>query len=292
MKKGIRIIRAVGCSILLGFLMVAPPAAADEELGWSDTAEFGFVATDGNTETSTLGFKNKLRRAWESSSFELKAGGIRVETTTTTSFAVGTTTSFIVTEESDTEVTAENYYLNGRFDHKLTDRFFWYTEAGWDRNEFAGIENRYTGVGGLGNIWKNEERIKFRTDYGLTYTKQDDVIENPEVDDTFLGFRFSWEYKHKFGENTTYSNDLSLDENLDETSDFRGDMINSVAVSMNEHLALKVSLQWLYDNEPSFELINLYDIDPGLPGAVLLGEVPEELDDLDTILTASLVINF
>ena len=283
-----------GLAVVLALAASAAPAfAADDSPGWSDTAEFSYVVTDGNSETSTLGFKNKLLRSWEGSALELNAGGIRAEATITDRlFAVGTVNDSDVTDETTAEVTAENYYLNGRYDRKLSEHAFWFAGAGWDRNEFAGIANRYTGFGGFGNTWADRDDLKFRTDYGLTYTKQDDVVENPEVNDAFMGFRFSWSYLHRFSDATTYGNDLVLDENLDETSDFRADMTNWVTVTMSERLALKVSLQWLYDNRPSFEQIDLFDIDPALPGATLLGQVPRELDDLDTIFTTSLVVTF
>ena len=259
------------------------PAKPDR---WTDAAEFSFVATAGNSETSTFGFKNTLARAWEKSSFELKAGGVRGESTTRTR-AVNLA-SPVVEETATTKLTAENYFLNGRYDRKITTRFFWYAGAGWDRNRFAGIQNRYSGVGGVGNIWKDEDRVKFRTDYALSYTNQENVVDVAGADDSFLGVRVSSKFLHKLGAVTTYGNDLVMDENLDETSDFRADMTNWVTVSMSARLALKVSLQWLYDNEPSFESID----DPGnqLPPAGLKASV--QLDDLDTIFTASLVASF
>jgi hypothetical protein len=107
-----------------------------------------------------------------------------------------------------------------------------------------------------------------------------------------MGLRVTSKYEHKFGETTTYWNETILDENLDETSDYRVNMINSVAVTMSDRLALKVSLQWLYDNEPAFEDVPVFDMDPSIPGAVLLGQVPRQLDELDTIFTTSLVVNF
>ena len=254
--------------------------------GWKDVAEFSFVATAGNSETSTLGFKNTLARAWEKSSFELKAGAVRGESTTK-SRAVDPTIPVIV-ETSTTSLTAENYFLNGRYDHKITEHFFWYTGAGWDRNRFAGIDNRYSGVGGVGNIWRDEDRVKFRTDYALSYTRQENVVDVAGVDDSFLGARLTSKFLHKLGDVTAYGNDLVVDENLDETSDYRADMTNWVTVSMSARLALKVSLQLLYDNEPSFELID--DLSSLLPPPGVKASV--QLDDLDTIFTASLVANF
>jgi len=282
---------------ILTAAVAAPGARAEEKkLGWADTAEFSYVATSGNSESQTLGFKNVLTRTWERSLFKLRAGGIRVETTSINRMAFATDPNFItsdnvkVVEDKETSTTAENYYLDGRYDRQITDRFFWYGGLGWDRNRFAGIENRYVAVGGVGNIWVDREELKFRTDYAMTYTDQEDVVTTPGVDDTFLGFRFSWDYLHKFGASTTYTNVLVVDENLDETSDWRADMINSVSVSMSDRLALKVSLQWLYDNEPSYEEVLVVSDILGNP--VTQTPVQVELDELDTIFTASLVVSF
>lgn len=287
--------RTTVLSIIVAAAAAAPRALADAPRpGWADTAELSFVATSGNTVTQTLGFKDKLTRTWERSLFTVNAGGIRVKTTTTDRFAVGPNTSnFIVFESERTDLTAENYYLNGRFDHNISARFFWFGGAGWDRNTFAGIQNRYTAVGGVGNIWRDDDHLRFRTDYGVTYTKQNDVVLNPLTNDKFAGARFSWSYLHRLGAATTYTNDLVLDENLDETKDLRANMINSLSVAMTKRLAIKASVQWLYDNRPSFKDIDLLDVNPTPPpNLIKTGTVPFELDRLDTIFTTSVVVNF
>jgi putative salt-induced outer membrane protein YdiY len=266
-----------------------PPASTGK---WSDVAEFGYVATSGNSETATLGFKNTLGRKWDKTSFELKTGGVRAQTTTTTRTAVGALPpgSFTVFEQKDTALSAESYFLSGRFDRKLSERVFWFAGGGWSRNRFAGIQNRYEAAGGVGNLWVDSDRVKFRTDYALSYTKEDDVVRAPNTRDTFAGFRFSWKFEHKLGATTTFGNELVLDENLNDTSDLRGDLINSVAVSMSRRLALKLSLQSLYDHQPAFRAIDL--LAPPPPGGAKIGTVLDELDTLDTIFTASLVVNF
>src|SRR5207245_928141 len=156
-------------------------------------------------------------------------------------------------ESSSSALTAENYFVNGRYDRKISDRFFWYAGAGWDRNRFAGIENRSTGAAGAGNIWVDTERAKFRTDYALTYTKQEDVVQSPELKDTFGGVRVTSKFEHKAGEIATFHNDITLDEDLRQTERWRGDMTNALSVVMSSHLALKVSLKWLYEHKPAFQ---------------------------------------
>jgi hypothetical protein len=42
-----------------------------------------------------------------------------------------------------------------------------------------------------------------------------------------------------------------------DASDYSFDMVNSVAVAMSKRLALKVSLQWLYNSEPALEEVDV-----------------------------------
>ena len=274
---------AVAVLLFAGLAAATPLFAEDPpKEGWSDIAEFSYVATAGNSQVRTLGFKNLLKRTWERASFELRAGAVRSESTNR-SWTVLSTGE--IDEESTTTLSAENYYLNGRYDRKITDRFFWYGGAGWERNRPSGLDSRYWGAGGVGNIWYDTDTMKFRTDYSLTYTKQQDVVQAPDFKDTFMGARFSSNYLQKFGTNTTYGNDFIVDENLNDTSDFRGDMTNWVAVTMSAWMALKVSLQWLYDHVPAYAEAN--DPGPFTPGPDLV-----QLDSLDTIFTVSLVAKF
>lgn len=258
----------------------------EEELGWKSLADLSWVVTSGNSETSTLGFKNKSVRRWLRSTWEINAGGIKVRNTIKDKFAVGTDTDFNIGET--TETPAENYFLNTRYDRLKGDNFFTYGGLGWDRNEPAGVENRYTASIGVGNRWIDEERVKFRTDYAATYTDQQDVVDDPTVDDTFAGLRVTVTFMHKLGENGVYLLDTIIDENLDETEDLRVDMTNSFAVSINSRLALKTSLQFKYDNLPALEQIPLFAV----AGGPQTGTVPREVDELDTFFTTSLVISF
>jgi len=253
------------------------------------------VATTGNAQTSTLGLKNSLVREHDKSRFEVKLGGIRVVTTDKNIFAVGTATDFDGVD-GDPKTTAESYYLNARYDRKITDRFFWFGGAGWDRNEPAGVQNRYTVGAGVGNIWIDAPRRNWRTDYAITGTKEDDIVEPPDFNDTFAGVRASSKFTQKFGpqDSGAYVNDTAVDENLNSTSDWRVNMTNSVALNMSTRVALKVSLQWLYDNLPAFKSVDLFGAqdaqgNPINPAGI---KVPVEAEKLDTLFTTALVIKY
>ncbi len=284
-------VRAVSRLTLFGLLSLAglsgsptsaaeaPPAGTPPARSWAETAELSYVVTGGNAETSTLGFKNSFTKKWDGSNFELKTGAVRASSTTTR-FALGPSdTDFDVVKETD--LTAESYDLNGRYDRNIGDHAYWFAGAGWERNRFAGVENRASAAAGLGNRWADQDRLKYRTDYAVTYTKQDDVTEPPGFEATYAGFRLTSNLFLKLGPNGSYGNDTLVDENLKETTDLRVNMSNWVAVSMSNHLALKVNLQLLYDHQPA---VRELDRVTALGGPV----VSKVLIDLDTLTRSSL----
>ncbi len=287
MRFEVRSILTMALSAICLAVFPVAASAQDEEpkTGWFDTAELTYVLTSGNAETSTLGFKNDLVRLWKDAEFSLKVGAIRAESTTVARRVVGTPDNFTLIEDETTETTAENYFLRARYARDITDTLFWYVGGGWERDRFAGIDNRYSTGAGIGLTHFDEDARRFKTTYGVTFTRQEDLSG---FEDEFAGLQFTWLYFRQFNETTEYGNDLVLDYNLDETDDWRGDMTNWLAVNMTDRLALKLSLQLKYDNLPSAQLVALESALPQFVGV----EVPVPLDELDSIFSVAMVINF
>lgn len=282
-RAGVFLSWAVSAS--LGFALILNPAGLSGQEApaktWSDVAEFTLVMTAGNASSSTLGFKNTLEHTWGVSAFKISAGAVRTESGITTRTAVGTPENFRVRETTETEVTAENYFIKSRLDRALGEVAFLYTGADWTRNTFAGIQNRYGFVGGAGRTFLNEDTRKLKADLGVTYTIQDDVVRNPDADDQSIGLRGEYDYFRKLSQTTDFTSVLVVDQNLNTTDDLRADWTNSLAVAMSDRLALKTSLQVLFDNDPALAALPLGDT-----------EVLAPLDEVDTVFTVALVVNF
>ena len=279
-------------SAALAVLFALSSAAGGEEeekkLGWLDTAELTYVATGGNAEAETLGLRNTLFRVWKVGVLKLETGALRAETTTTSRRAIGSRQDFLVQEESDTRLTAETYFLRGRYDRPINEKLFWFAGAGWERNQFAGLENRLSAVAGVGHSWLDDGASHFRTDYGFSFTDQEDVVDDPSRDDAFLGLRLGWDYLRQLTGTAFLGSLLLVDQNIDESDDLRADMTNSITVTMSNRLALKVSLQVLFDNQPGLVGVPLFTADDSPTGLVVLGE----LEEIDTILNVALVAHF
>jgi putative salt-induced outer membrane protein YdiY len=255
--------------------------APDKKLGWSFKAAVGWVWLGGNSESNSFALGAEARRVWSNSELLLKAGGTQTETSLKTRWAEGTKDNYVVKEETRTEKTAELYFARARYDYSFTKYVFVFGGADWLRNRFAGIDSRELVALGAGNTWADKADLRFKTDYGVTYTFEDEVVENPfGMKADFPGARFGYDFWWKFTGTAEFASLFIADWNLDNTDDVRIDWKNELPVSVSDHLKLKPLLQFLWRNYPAFTQVGFMDS---------TDTVDVELEKLDTIFTLSLV---
>jgi putative salt-induced outer membrane protein YdiY len=264
------------------------PAAAQtgDSTGWFYTAKFTAVWAGGNSESSTFGLGSTLLRNGARSEIKFDGGAVRTESAKRTRRAIGTETSYQVEENTNREKTAEAYLLRARYDNKLSDIFVLFVGADWLRNTFAGIDSRLLLALGAGNVWVDRDDFRFKTDYGLTYTFQQDVVENPFLKTNFPGVRFAWDLTRRLTSTTLFTSVLTTDLNIDNTDDVRLDFTNGVSLAISSALALQPSLQLLWRNDPALTEIELFSPTGTATGRHVLAP----LQKLDSFFTLALVV--
>jgi len=285
---------AAGMALAIGTLtlLVLGPAAVcgqDKKPGllgpWAATAEVSYVVTGGNTSTSALSLGTSLRRKWANDSLLFKGYILTSNASTTTRTAQGTVDNFSILENTVTRQVAENYLLAAQYDRRISNGLVGQAGLSWDRNRFAGVDDRVMVTTGFGYGWVNKPRTVVKTSAGLTYTMRQYVGQDME---SFAGFRFTVSGDQKILESSALSTQFVFDDNLNRAPDWRFDWANSVTASISKSLALKVILRTLFTHIPALQGLPL--IDPAGAPTGLLVYVP--LKKLDTFLTTSLVINF
>jgi len=259
-------------------------AAQDDPFSWENSTQLSYVATAGNASSTTLGLKSTLTGSSGDGTFKLEVGGIRASSNFTTRTAVGTSDDFVINEETRTEQSAANYFARSRYDHTLGAAFA-FGGGGWERNTFSGVNHRFSFVTGVGKAWVEGDTGLFKTDLGVTYTIQRDVVPDPTRSDGFAGLRATIEGSHALTSTTDLATTLVLDENLNNTENFRLDWIASIAVVLMQGLAFKTSYQMLFNNDPPLTGVPLLDVNDVPTGQVL---IPSQ--KVDSFLTLSLVI--
>jgi putative salt-induced outer membrane protein YdiY len=263
-------------------------------LGMSNSTELSFVLTEGNSNTDALGFKNRYRYIWPSSRYTFRVEATRTNTADDRIAVVDEDLDggYRIVEFSKSP-DVEKYLVENRYDRAITERFFWNVGLAWDRNLDAGIASRWIGFAGVGNTWWDREDLMFNTSYGLSYTDREEVDVDLTKEDTFLGYRFNWEYLNLWGKNTTFENRWTFNGSFADSNDWNSDMTSAISVGINSRLALRVSLQWLYNNIPALQDLDLFVLTAdGDLIQVPDGLVQEPKEKLDTIFNTSLVINF
>lgn len=263
------------------------PERDEPETGSSNSTDLSLVVTSGNANTETFGFGNTYTYRWPKSRFRLKADGVRSNTADDT-FAVATGGGDFRVVRPPKEPDVERYFAEARYDREITRTFFWNAGLSWDRNLDAGIINRWILFAGVGNIFWDRDDLKFNIAYGLAGTDREEETPDPEKDERFVGPRFTWDYMNQWGKLTQYDNDWTVTGNFKDIKDFTTTMTNAVTVTMSKKLALKVSLQWIYNNEPALEDVDLF-LNEGM--AIKLGEVDIRREKLDTTFSTSLVVS-
>jgi hypothetical protein len=300
---------------------VAPAPATPPPTGWFNETELGIVFTAGNSTTATIGFKDTVTRRWTDASFRLKLEALKSDTSDDWyeqvdpgyTWVPGETpppaSSTLVKPRAEPDV--ENYFAEGRYDRTIKKELNWHVGMSWDRNMDAGILSRFIVFGGLGNSWWDRDDLKFQTSYGLAWTDREEESPDPEKETQFTGVRLGWNFLKKWGTSTTFTNDWSAIVSIADPNDWSSGMTNAVSVSMSKRLSLRVSLVWLYNNEPALEEVDvvarvvLNDPD-GVPGSgdeffetvpdggyeVVVGETDVRREKLDTIFKTTLVVSF
>ncbi len=256
----------------------------EQKLGWSNVADVSIVVTAGNSSTSTFAVDDKLNRKWKSSELGFRFGALRTQTTDDP-FAVGTPEDFEVIEDSARELDNERYYVFGQFQRNILPRFFWMTGGRWDKDSNAGIENRTVLFGGVGNIWFDREQTTFKTDYAVTFTRRIDAIPDPERKERSSEARLASSYRHNLDTSHRIDSDFVVFLNVGNASDYRFDTINAFTSSLSSIFALRFSIQFLYQNLPALEKIDLED-----SGGLTIGKVIVRKKKLDTVLKFSFVV--
>jgi len=277
---------AAALVLLIPAALTAQEAAKKGLLGpWKATAEVSYVVTGGNTSTSAFSLGTSFVRKWANDSLQFKSYVLRSNATTTTRTAQGTETDFDILEERVERLVAENYLLAGQYDRRVSKKLAAQAGLSWDRNRFAGVDDRIMFTMGFGYTWVEKERTQVKTDAGLTYTLRQYVGQDSN---SFAGFRFNFAAVQKVLESSSLSTQFIYDENLKKMTDWRFDWTNSVTASISKSLALKTSLRMIYTHLPAQQGLPLFDLE-GLPTGLTVF-VP--LKKLDTFLTTSIVINF
>jgi putative salt-induced outer membrane protein YdiY len=204
-----------------------PPVAVKKPELVRGRAELSYVSTGGTATTQTIGGGAEVIIA---------PGPWRIETRT----------NYLRTR---TDGTTRARRLTGqlRTARKIGERAELFTRGTYLRNTFAGIDHSVDGAAGVTAILLQSKPQRLSVDSGFGYIGEDRTIGRGRYLGTFdVGIRHQWEFSRR----NRISNDASLKADVQRTSDWRVSHVAALEAALNAMLALKLSHEVSYRNEP------------------------------------------
>lgn len=219
----------VGMSAAIALLGLAQAAIAEETeaRSWSGEGEFGFVVTDGNTDTKNLNVGlslSQIRPLWENS-YALEA----------------------LNESQNNSTSAEKYGVKLQANRKLTAENFLLAALTYDDDRFSGFDYEVAASLGYGRRLIAAENMQLDAEIGpgYRYTK---IKANGEEEEGIL--RSALKFRYDFTEHSRFSQSLT---NTAGEERVITELDSSITAQVVGNLAMKLSLNIKHNSEPADE---------------------------------------
>ena len=216
---------ALAC--LASLIAAAASAQPAPPKPFSNTMEGAYGETSGNTDTKTLRGSNTLTLFREPYALTLRASAYFTKFQNATA--------------------AEWYSGDGRVDRRLGERFYVYTLGGWERNRFAGVENRAQGNAGPGALLLYTRRQSLRLEPGLGHFNEERTDRSTV---NALQGRASLDYQATLTESSRFRQELEGYYNIDHPRDHRARLASTLYMAFNKTLGVQWSYTYLYRGAP------------------------------------------
>lgn len=207
------------------YLADRPEFDDNDEL--SMIGEFGFLLANGNTNTSTITAKINTSQELDSWSYQIIGNALYKQSEQE------------VDGEKNNGASAQNLFLSGQLDHKLTepnDRLFIYGE--YENNRFSGFRYQAAlATGWTSRLW-HDKQSELKYSVGPGYAISEVEEDNSDDDSQGLIIRAAMEYKRKFSDHASFRQFFSTE--ADQES-YKTKSETTLSTKLTGALAMKLS---------------------------------------------------
>jgi putative salt-induced outer membrane protein YdiY len=191
-------------------------------------ADLGLVATSGNTNVTTANAADALN-VWTDHANKIGQ---------TFSVVYGTTNN---------KVQTSIWTAGLRDSYTLSSTIGLYALGAFDRNTFAGIEQRFEEGLGASIIAVNSGPNRLEFDLGASAIQQRSTAA---VEENFLAGRGALIYRYTFVKDTYFQETLDDLSDLSNFSNYRINSATDLVAPLSKHIAIKIGYKILYSNQP------------------------------------------
>lgn len=200
------------------------------------TVSVGYVATNGNSETTTGNFKGNYHWKWGRLNF----------------VAFG---SYLFTDVSNQETgvksrDTEKIEAGVKSDYTIANRSSIFTNVAWRKDEPSGIEHNFSLASGYGCTFLDSDQARLKAGVGLEGFQEEKIVEGNHISNSAIAVYFQVDYRYRFNKDNEMKFGNESRMSLSDNNDYRVASTLSYVSAINHTLALEVSYQHNYKNLP------------------------------------------
>jgi putative salt-induced outer membrane protein len=169
----LRNVLVIGLLVLATPLLAAEEEAEEETSPWSGSVKLGYLATSGNTESSSMNFGFKVGYTLEKWLHEATGAAIQS------------------TESGAT--TAEAYDLGWNSRRSFTEQDFVFGRLDWRKDRFSSIEQQFSQTVGYGRRLLDKEAHRLDAELGVG-ARQSDFADGTDESDSIVTGRLTYDW--------------------------------------------------------------------------------------------------
>lgn len=216
-------------TIALLLLLLSPARAAEPVApkAWKGSAEFSFVNANGNTRSSTFANKDRVEYARGPVLMELEAGALR--------------------STSRAELIAEQYFASEKVGYKFSERSYAFERVRWDKDRFAGVNNRFDASVGLGRKFLDSALNRLVGEAGVGHVWEERL---PPPRNDYASGRGYGRYERTLSPTAFFSQDAEYLHSFKQARNYRLKTETAVTAAVTTIMSLKTSFIWKHAGMP------------------------------------------
>jgi putative salt-induced outer membrane protein len=191
------------------------------------TLGLAYVATSGNSDSSTGGLDVTYKDAFDAWGLELAGGYLRAE--------------------QDGDLTAERLFAGVRGTRSISERWQAFAGASYLKDKFAGLDPRYVVEAGATYTMLLGVPHELSFDLGAAWNS-DELVDG--TSDSYVSGLAALRYAWTISDTAKLTERLAFFPSLEDTDDFRIESDLAIQAAVAKHVALKFGYNVRYDNQP------------------------------------------
>ncbi|MFK8051595.1 MAG: YdiY family protein [Woeseiaceae bacterium] len=209
--------------LLLSAALLALAPAAFAEDGFSGKASLGYLATSGNSESSSVNAATELVYGHDRWTHTFDASALGAD--------------------NEGQSIAEAYTAGGKSEWAINDRSYLFGLARWNKDKFSGYDQQASQTVGYGRVLLDNETSVWNVEIGAG-ARQSDLRDGTSENETVL--RAATDYKYVISENSEFNAAFAVESGEENTA---AQSLLSIKARLMGDLALVASYQVRYNSE-------------------------------------------